>query len=212
MNIRQVIITTVLIVAILFPLKMSMAQNNNGIMVTYGDTIFSGMNGLMDTYYIESVSSGNSFNGIRTEFEPQHEKLANGLNGVMDVFDSNAGDLTADGQQVIKQHDAPPIKFQVFYPIEGYQLSPSNIATLEEMFDAIKSDKVKTFYINGYTDPTGPKAYNLMLSKKRAQQVEGWMLSKGIPLEKIRTQGAGIDNEQLDYQKARRVDLIIEIK
>jgi OmpA-OmpF porin, OOP family len=46
----------------------------------------------------------------------------------------------------------------------------------------------------GYTDRIGSDAYNLKLSQRRAAAVKTYLVSKGIPADKIYTEGKGKAN------------------
>ncbi len=183
------------------------SASDNGRMSMYGDSSFSGINGVMDTYYTESEVAEANFNGIRTEITPLHEKLANGLNGIMDVFDWSESVPEAN-----KKIEVPPVVFELFYPVNGYLLTAADKMTLEKTLKLLQSDKVKSVYLIGYADPTGSRTYNQKLSERRAAQVEYWLASQGVPTSLIKTIGAGVDNTLEDYQKARRVEMKVELK
>ena len=45
--------------------------------------------------------------------------------------------------------------------------------------------------VTGHTDRLGSQQYNQKLSEKRAEVVKGYLVSKGVPVDKIETMGAG---------------------
>jgi len=48
--------------------------------------------------------------------------------------------------------------------------------------------------VAGYTDSTGPKAYNLKLSQRRANAVKAYLTKHGVDAERIHTKGYGMEN------------------
>lgn len=70
------------------------------------------------------------------------------------------------------------------------ELLPSARNRLTEVADALKqSDNALT--IEGHTDSLGPDGYNEELSLRRAEQVRGFLLSRGVPPERITVRGLG---------------------
>ena len=70
------------------------------------------------------------------------------------------------------------------------ELLPSARNRLTEVADALKqSDNAIT--IEGHTDSMGPDAYNEELSLRRAEQVRGFLLSRGVPPERLTVRGLG---------------------
>ncbi|KFE68186.1 OmpA family protein [Hyalangium minutum] len=70
------------------------------------------------------------------------------------------------------------------------ELLPSARSRLSEVADALKqSDNAIT--IEGHTDSLGPEAYNEELSLRRAEQVRGFLLSRGVPPERVSVRGLG---------------------
>uniref|UniRef100_UPI002FE40654 OmpA family protein n=1 Tax=Tepidimonas sp. TaxID=2002775 RepID=UPI002FE40654 len=67
----------------------------------------------------------------------------------------------------------------------------------------------------GHTDSVGSDAYNDRLSLRRAEAVKAYLVSKGIPADKVRTEGRGkrepvADNATAEGRaKNRRVDVTI---
>ncbi len=189
----------------------SVSANENGMMSTFGETAFPGMNGVMETYYVDGKNE-EDFNGIRTEIEPQHENTARGLNGVMDVFDPNTDALASAHVSVKKIIDIPSVNFTLLYPVNGFNVDTQDISDLQKSLVILKSDQVQKIYLTGYADPTGSAAYNLILSKRRAEYAAKWLISQGVSSAKIKITGAGVDRLQDDYQQARRVEISVLFK
>lgn len=77
----------------------------------------------------------------------------------------------------------------------------------------LKFDKNLKLEIRGYTDNSGPAAYNRKLSERRALAVENYFISKGINADRLSVKGFGeakpaADNKTREGRKEnRRVDL-----
>ena len=101
-------------------------------------------------------------------------------------FDYNKSSLKADAQQNL-------------YPLATF----------------LKDYPERTIAIEGYTDSTGTAAYNLELSKFRAQAVESFLRVNGIQAERMTTQGFGLNNPvasnktESGRQENRRVEVVI---
>jgi len=71
---------------------------------------------------------------------------------------------------------------------------PEGKAKLDALVDQLKDVEVETFIAVGYTDRIGSKAYNLKLSQRRAAAVKAYLVSKGVPDNRIYTEGKGEQN------------------
>ena len=68
---------------------------------------------------------------------------------------------------------------------------PDAKAKLDELAARIKGVDVDTIIVIGHTDRIGSNAYNNKLSLRRADAVKGYLVSKGIPANRIYTEGKG---------------------
>ena len=73
-------------------------------------------------------------------------------------------------------------------------LKPEGKAALDNVVNQAKALKVEVIVAVGYTDRIGSDAYNLKLSQKRAASVKSYLVTKGIPADKIYTEGKGKAN------------------
>ncbi|MEW6695343.1 MAG: TolC family outer membrane protein [Pseudomonadota bacterium] len=91
-------------------------------------------------------------------------------------------------------------------------------AELDKLVDKIKAANLDVAIAVGHTDSVGSEAYNERLSLRRAEAVKAYLVSKGIPAAKVRTEGRGerepiADNATAEGRaKNRRVEVtIIEV-
>ena len=73
-------------------------------------------------------------------------------------------------------------------------LKPEGKAALDNVVNQAKALKVEVIVAVGYTDRIGSDAYNLKLSQQRANSVKAYLVSKGIPADKVYTEGKGKAN------------------
>ncbi|MCO5231541.1 MAG: OmpA family protein [Chitinophagales bacterium] len=190
---------------------LSVNADENGRMSTYGDSDFTGVNGIMETYYKEDLPSNEDYNGVRTEIEPQDAQSARGFNGAMDIFDSNTGAI-ANNELIKPIIDAPAMKMELYFPVNQFSIYSYNQEDAQKILTFLKNGNIDKIGIWGYADPTGSKDYNQKLSQKRADEFKKWLVAHGISSSIIIATGKGIDAEQEDYQKARRVEIILTLR
>ncbi|WVH09990.1 MAG: Outer membrane protein A precursor [Fluviibacter phosphoraccumulans EoVTN8] len=73
-------------------------------------------------------------------------------------------------------------------------LKPEGKEALDNVVNQAKALKVEVIVAVGYTDRIGSDAYNLKLSQHRANSVKAYLVSKGIPADKVYTEGKGKAN------------------
>lgn len=80
----------------------------------------------------------------------------------------------------------------VLFDFNKSTLTDNDQAQLDRLADTIKSIKHYVIEVQGYTDTTGSAAYNLRLSRRRADSVVRYLTAKhNIPLAKISLLGYG---------------------
>lgn len=94
-------------------------------------------------------------------------------------------------------------------------LLPAAQKRLDEAAAAIKEDG-RPITVIGHTDSTGSDAVNEALSKKRAEAVATYLSSRGVPSDRVKTEGAGESQPIADNATPegrannRRVEVILE--
>lgn len=87
---------------------------------------------------------------------------------------------------VAKPLEREPIKATVHFPFGSHRLTRKAREILSELASSIKVDgAIPRITIDGYTDSIGPKGYNDRLARQRAVAVRKYLISAGIPAERI---------------------------
>lgn len=103
----------------------------------------------------------------------------------------------------------------VLFDYNAADVKPGAAATLDKVAKLLAYyDKVK-IGVNGHTDNTGEAAYNLDLSKRRAQAVADALKGKGVAASRMTVEGFGVtkpvasNNDDAGKAKNRRVEIVL---
>lgn len=140
-------------------------------------------------------------------------------------------DLTLDGHVVsidlvlapppaptaVLEGDRITLSESVKFATESAAILPGSTGLLDEVAALLRDNPaVERVRIEGHTDTRGSDGYNLELSLARAASVRTYLVSHGIPPERLRSEGFG-ERVPLDPREApdawavnRRVDLFVE--
>ncbi len=80
----------------------------------------------------------------------------------------------------------------VYFDVNKAIIKPESYANVDEQVAFLKENKELIVEIQGHTDNTGTKAYNQILSEKRANAVRNYMVKKGISKDRIIAKGYGL--------------------
>ena len=103
----------------------------------------------------------------------------------------------------------------VTFDVASYTLKPTFRTTLDQVADSLIRYPNSLIDVYGHTDSTGSDAYNQTLSENRARTVANYLISRGVPAARIRSQGFGetmpvADNAtEAGRTKNRRVEIKI---
>ena len=102
----------------------------------------------------------------------------------------------------------------VHFDFNKAKIRPEDMPILDEAAETLRSNPNMKVEVNGYTDAVGSYAYNLRLSKRRAEAVVAYLESKGISADRLIPQGFGKTNFVATNDTAegraqnRRVELV----
>lgn len=99
------------------------------------------------------------------------------------------------------------------FAFDSAELSSQAQGILNEVSALVEADPT-TLLLQGWTDSTGPEAYNQVLSERRANSVKAYLVKQGIPANTITTEGMGesfkYDNNTADGRFLnRRVEVLL---
>lgn len=100
----------------------------------------------------------------------------------------------------------------VYFTFDSSQLTPETIATLEQNLMWMKANGDARIELGGHCDSRGSSDYNIALSERRANAVEGYLLKSGIAPDRLEAVPYGSErpaSQRLDeegYKRNRRVE------
>jgi outer membrane protein OmpA-like peptidoglycan-associated protein len=125
---------------------------------------------------------------------------------------------------VVAQKPAPapaPVKKKIVLRSVHFDFNKATIRkdavpVLDEAVNVLKDEGTVAVITAGHTDSIGSDAYNMKLSKRRAEAVRDYLVKHGIPTKRIRVEGFGKRNPVASNDTAdgraqnRRVELNLE--
>ncbi|SFE97186.1 Outer membrane protein OmpA [Chitinophaga sp. CF118] len=109
---------------------------------------------------------------------------------------------------------------QIYYELNEYTLSASSYPALDKLADVLLSHPQMEVEISAHTDSTGTTAFNQQLSEKRAMNCVAYLISKGVPKNRLQYKGYGSSKpvapntfpDGTDNPEGRRLNRRIELK
>lgn len=103
---------------------------------------------------------------------------------------------------------------QIQFATSSNRLKSESIERLDDIVKIMNEFPESEFTVYGYTDNTGPDAFNLKLSKDRANTVRNYLVSKGIASNRLDSGGFGEKNPIApnDTPEGRAKNRRVEVK
>ncbi|MEF1210950.1 OmpA family protein [Vibrio alginolyticus] len=101
------------------------------------------------------------------------------------------------------------------FDLNSTTLKPGSAAKLDNLVAFLNEHPQANVEVVGYTDTSGPAAYNLKVSEKRAESVANALVEKGIDSSRIQARGEGENNPiasndtREGRQQNRRVEVVV---
>lgn len=92
-------------------------------------------------------------------------------------------DPITDGKRVVLRN--------IYYDFDEFTLKKQSEKELKKLLNLMNENKDIKICIDGHTDAIGSAAYNLELSRKRAESVVNWLISNGIDRKRLTFRGYG---------------------
>ena len=120
------------------------------------------------------------------------------------------------GSEVIIAESEDINKYEkfIFFNFNSAALTEESSRPLDDVVTILKKYNKLNFVIEGHTDSIGTAAYNLSLSKRRAESVKAYFVKKGIPSARISAVGYGkskpIDTNTTEQGRAKNRRVVIK--
>ena len=103
----------------------------------------------------------------------------------------------------------------VLFEVDRAALKPGATRALDQLAEALRTDSDASITIEGHTDSTGSRDYNMDLSTRRVDSVRAYLVTHGVDPGKITGRGLGPDYPvasnatEAGRQQNRRVEVIV---
>jgi OOP family OmpA-OmpF porin len=105
----------------------------------------------------------------------------------------------AQEEQVAQQEEPKPLVLPVTITLEAepwFDFDRSVVrsdarAKLDELLDGLQQVEYDSILVVGHADRIGTRTYNQALSERRANSVKNYLAGKGVPADRIKTEGRG---------------------
>ena len=104
----------------------------------------------------------------------------------------------------------------VLFEVDRAAIKPGATRSLDQLADALHNDPSASITIEGHTDSTGTREYNMDLSTRRMESVRAYLVTHGVDPANITGRGLGPDYPvasnatESGRQQNRRVEVIID--
>ncbi len=105
---------------------------------------------------------------------------------------------------------------EVSFDFDRAEIKPAFEPTLDKLAAILKKYNRTVVHIIGFTDSVGSAEYNKRLSERRARAVADYLISQGVPSDRIRTEGRGerepraTNATEAGRQLNRRVEIYVK--
>lgn len=99
---------------------------------------------------------------------------------------------TASTAPAAAAEEATSFALQVQFPFNSAQIQPEMYEALDAVGEGIRMAGNARIVVEGHTDATGAVDYNLLLSRRRAEAVKNYLVSRhGVPAANLKVVGRG---------------------
>ena len=137
--------------------------------------------------------------------------------GLPGVGTGTLGGAGGVGDPSSPQYFSQAVGDRVFFQVDQSTLTPAAITTLDGQAQWLQSNSSYLAVIEGHADEQGTREYNVALGARRANAVREYLISRGVPGNRIRTISYGkerpveVCSEESCYAQNRRAVTVISI-
>jgi putative secretion ATPase (PEP-CTERM system associated) len=114
---------------------------------------------------------------------------------------SSAGDSNKVSTEIAMTRDRVDT-ILISFPFDSDDLIPDSHIALDRAATLMRDDTSSVASITGFTDNQGDTQYNLILSRKRANAVEQYLVGAGIARDRLRVEGRGVLTDPVEVLSA----------
>ena len=117
---------------------------------------------------------------------------------------------------VVPPQDEVIVLSDVVFATGSAELTPDSKDLLADIANRLTSQDMVSVKVVGYTDSVGSDASNQLLSERRAKSVADFLVTQGVPADKLTQDGLGESNPVADNETAegraanRRVEISVD--
>lgn len=173
--------------------------DNNGKVSFYGLT--KGNNYTIEyendtTKTVFQLNPNNTLDYVEESFEIYQEGAVVALPEDLGVFsfERKSDSLENSEMRLVRDNEGRSIDVRlkkIHFAFNSAKIYPYSARKLDFIVDYFNSINAKYIYFEAHTDCRASDSYNLALSDRRAQSCREYLVSKGIPDEKIKFKGMG---------------------
>ena len=192
--------------------------NEKAIKITQYSTKVSGIKNIemqIVSYYVIATPYFYSITFIYPKRSHDFEEILNSISNSF-KFDIKESETNEIMNEKVTNNEGDYAYLKVIQFNSGRSIfQKTSYSTLQEIVNILNKDTYSYIKIEGHTDSNGTDQENLKLSQDRANAVKNYLVERGIPAEKIYTEGFGesrpIDSNltEIGKNKNNRVDVKI---
>lgn len=111
---------------------------------------------------------------------------------------------------ILASINKPVVVENIFYDFDRASLRPESKKALDELAQVLRDNPNVTIEMGSHTDRKGSDDYNIKLSSRRARSVIDYLISVGIPADRLQSQGYGESRPKTITKKLAREYPIFE--
>lgn len=138
-----------------------------------------------------------------------------GCGGATPVRTPSGAEVIIDGNTIMLLEDGESMPIEVRFQVDSAVLDEGSLPVLDAVAEFIESHDVDLLEVQGHADERGTDAYNIQLSRRRAEAVVDYLQQQGIDEERLRSRGFGAERPVAegdtpeDHRRNRRVEFVL---